>query len=143
MQLKLTTDYAIRTVVYLATQSGITSVAEIGSKMGISENYLMKVLKALKDAGLVAGYQGKRGGYAISKKPEEISLWDIVEVMEGTTKINRCLEADGFCSRHGTQFCAIRRYFGTGHNSVRSEGITRDYRTRWKNIYPVSRLIRF
>ena len=45
MQLKLTTDYAIRTVVYLATQSGITSVAEIGSKMGISENYLMKVLK--------------------------------------------------------------------------------------------------
>ena len=67
MQLKLTTDYAIRTVVYLATQSGITSVAEIGSKMGISENYLMKVLKALKDAGLVAGYQGKRGGYAISK----------------------------------------------------------------------------
>ena len=134
MQLKLTTDYAIRTVVYLATQSGITSVAEIGSKMGISENYLMKVLKALKDAGLVAGYQGKRGGYAISKKPEEISLWDIVEVMEGTTKINRCLEADGFCSRHG---------IGTGHNSVRSEGITRDYRTRWKNIYPVSRLIRF
>ena len=68
MQLKLTTDYAIRTIVYLATQSGITSVAEIGSKMGISENYLMKVLKALKDAGLVAGYQGKRGGYAISKK---------------------------------------------------------------------------
>ena len=37
MQLKLTTDYAIRTVVYLATQSGITSVAEIGSKKGISE----------------------------------------------------------------------------------------------------------
>ena len=103
MQLKLTTDYAIRTVVYLATQSGITSVAEIGSKMGISENYLMKVLKALKDAGLVAGYQGKRGGYAISKKPEEISLWDIVEVMEGTTKINRCLEADGFCSRHSAR----------------------------------------
>ena len=62
MQLKLTTDYAIRTIVYLATQSGITSVAEIGNKMGISENYLMKVLKALKDAGLVAGYQGKRGG---------------------------------------------------------------------------------
>ena len=52
MQLKLTTDYAIRTIVYLATQSGITSVAEIGSKMGISENYLMKVLKALKDAGM-------------------------------------------------------------------------------------------
>ena len=97
MQLKLTTDYAIRTIVYLATQSGITSVAEIGSKMGISENYLMKVLKALKDAGLVAGYQGKRGGYAISKKPEEISLWDIVEVMEGTTKIN--------------QFCMIRKYY--------------------------------
>ena len=66
MQLKLTTDYAIRTIVYLATQSGITSVAEIGSKMGISENYLMKVLKALKDAGLVAGYQGKRGGQQMS-----------------------------------------------------------------------------
>lgn len=111
MQLKLTTDYAIRTIIYLATQSGITSVAEIGSKMGISENYLMKVLKLLKDAGLVAGYQGKRGGYAISKKPEEISLWDIVEVMEGTTRINRCLETDHFCSRQGTDFCMVRKYY--------------------------------
>ena len=67
MQLKLTTDYAIRTIVYLATQSGITSVAEIGSKMGISENYLMKVLKALKDAGLVAGYQGKEADMPFPK----------------------------------------------------------------------------
>ena len=136
MQLKLTTDYAIRTVVYLATQSGITSVAEIGSKMGISENYLMKVLKALKDAGLVAGYQGKRGGYAISKKPEEISLWDIVEVMEGTTKMRVLQKSIGVWRL--TDSAA-----GTGHNSVRSEGITKDYRTRWKNIYPVLRLIRF
>ena len=31
--------------------------------------------------------------------------------MEGTTKINRCLETDGFCSRHGTQFCMIRKYY--------------------------------
>ena len=128
MQLKLTTDYAIRTIVYLATQSGITSVAEIGSKMGISENYLMKVLKALKDAGLVAGYQGKRGGYAISKKPEEISLWDIIEVMEGTTKINRCLEAEEFYSRHGTQFCMIRRYYQGLQNQMEEylSGITID-----------------
>ena len=64
--------------------------------MGISENYLMKVLKALKDAGLVAGYQGKRGGEAISKKPVEISLRGVVDVKAGSTKIERVQEADGF-----------------------------------------------
>lgn len=111
MQLKLTTDYAIRTVLYLATQSGITPVADIGNKMGISENYLMKVLKALKDGGIVAGYQGKRGGYVLSKKPKEISLWEIMEIMESSMKINRCLEDDHFCSRKGTETCKVRRYY--------------------------------
>ena len=60
MQLKLTTDYAIRTIVYLATQSGITSVAEIGSKMGISENYLMKVLKGIERCGAGSWISGKK-----------------------------------------------------------------------------------
>ena len=55
MQLKLTTDYAIRTIVYLATQSGITSVAEIGSKMGISEKKTGR--------NLSVGYHRSNGGY--------------------------------------------------------------------------------
>ena len=58
MQLKLTTDYAIRTIVYLATQSGITSVAEIGSKMGISENYFQKTGRNFS-----VGYCRSNGGY--------------------------------------------------------------------------------
>ena len=55
-------------------------------------------------------------------------LFRSIEVMEGTTKINRCLEAEEFCSRHGTQFCMIRRYYQGLQNQMEEylSGITID-----------------
>ena len=63
------------------------------------------------------------------KKPEEISLWDIVEVMEGYYKNQQMSGGtDGFCSRHGTQFCMIRRYYQGLQNQMEEylSGITID-----------------
>lgn len=108
MQLKITTDYAIRTILYLATTKRITSSAEVAEAMGIPQKYLINTIGTVKRAGLVETYSGTHGGYALAKSPADISLGDIIEVMEGTTKINRCLEEDHYCSRGAVDDCPVR-----------------------------------
>ena len=111
MQLNLTTDYAIRTVIYLAEKNDIASAPEIGEAVAVSENYLMKVLHRLKETGIVEGRQGKNGGYSLQKSPSEISLWDIISIMETEMKINRCLEPDKYCGRSATETCPVRKCY--------------------------------
>ena len=111
MQLNLTTDYAIRTILYLAQKNDIASAPEIGEAVAVSENYLMKVLHRLKETGIVDGRQGKNGGYSLKKAPVDISLWDIMNIMETEMTFNRCLEPDEFCGRGATATCPVRKYY--------------------------------
>lgn len=112
MQLKITTDYAIRTILYLSLRMPevITSL-EISKTMGIPRKYLIYVGSILKQAGLLETHPGKYGGYSLAKRPEEITLFEIVDTMEDTTKINRCLEEDEYCSRFATKDCPVRKCY--------------------------------
>ena len=105
MQLNITTDYAIRIVYYLALKEETITASELASVLKIPVNYISKITKKLKAAEIVQACEGIKGGYALMKKPEMISLFDIVSSMEVTMKINRCLEPDGFCSRNATDYC--------------------------------------
>ena len=98
MQLNVTSDYAIRTVLYLGQCKKIASATEISNEMGIPRGYLEKDL-------------GARGGYRLNKTLKDITLGDVIRLMESTTKINRCLEDDAYCSRKAVDFCAVRRYY--------------------------------
>ena len=102
MQLNVTTDYAIRTVLYLGQCKKIASATEISNEMGIPRGYLEKVLSKLKKAEYISADLGARGGYRLNKTLKDITLGDVIRLMESTTKINRCLEDD---------FCAVRRYY--------------------------------
>ena len=109
MQLKITTDYAIRIVYYLACRSEVITASELAYELKIPESYIPKITKKLKAAEIVQACEGIKGGYALMKKPEMISLFDIVSSMEVTMKINRCLEPDGFCSRNATDYCNVHK----------------------------------
>ena len=130
MQLNVTTDYAIRTVLYLGQCKKIASATEISNEMGIPRGYLEKVLSKLKKAEYISADLGARGGtvlrarwsgdksfaqYGINQQAEktlkDITLGDVIRLMESTTKINRCLEDDAYCSRKAVDFCAVRRYY--------------------------------
>ena len=109
MQLNITTDYAIRIVYYLALQKENVTASELASVLKIPVSYISKITKKLKAAGIVQACEGIKGGYALVKNPEIISLFDIVSSMEVTMKINRCLESDGFCSRNATDYCNVHK----------------------------------
>ncbi|PWJ51234.1 RrF2 family transcriptional regulator [Faecalicatena contorta] len=110
MRFQITTDYAIRMLLFMAQREGQVSTAEVAAKeLGITYSYFNKVAYKIRMAGFLESIQGPGGGYCISKNAADITLYDIVTVMEGDIRINRCLEEDGFCSRNATQICPVHK----------------------------------
>ena len=111
MQLKLSTDYAIRIVMYLAEKQQTANSEEISARMGIPQSVVATLAAPLQKAGILTTLRGVGGGFTLCRRPEDISLHEIINLIEGTTRINRCLEADGFCSRNATDTCKVHRYY--------------------------------
>ncbi len=119
MQLQITTDYAIRIISYLAQHRNYLSNAnEMADQLGISYQYFFKVAMRLKEAGLIVSEQGRHGGYRLAKKASDITLYDIVETMEGSICINRCLESNGYCSRNATPICSVHKILALLQNDI-------------------------
>lgn len=91
MQLKTTTDYAIRVVLFLALRKEITSSVTISKELDISWKYLINIGGKLKDAGLIYTYQGKNGGYTLAKAPETIRIYDILVAVDDSIKISQLI----------------------------------------------------
>ncbi len=112
MQLQITTDYAIRCILYLAKKDSSSNALEISEAMCIPHNYVQQILRRLRIAKLVDSSQGRGGGYKLAKSPEDISMIDIMELFEKNMRINRCLEDDHFCSWNGTaKGCPVHGYY--------------------------------
>ena len=109
IQLTMTTDYALRCMLYLAGKEGLSSSTEIGEAVGLNKIFVQKVLRILRDAGLVTSTHGVTGGYRLAKRAKEIVLLDIILLFEKTMKINRCLEPDGLCKRN--EACPMHVYY--------------------------------
>ena len=89
MQLKITTDYAIRIVYYLACRGEAITASELAYELKIPESYIPKITKKLKEANIITACEGIKGGYSLAKKIEDISLFDIISSTEVTMKLNR------------------------------------------------------
>lgn len=84
-------EYSLRAMVYLTQkQEGPATVQEIAAKGKIPAPYLSKLLQGLTRAGLVVAQRGIGGGYVLSRPPAEISLADIVNVVEPLQRITTC-----------------------------------------------------
>ena len=81
MQLNVTTDYAIRIVLYLAIKKEITTSKEIGAAMGIPKNYVLKITHKLVEAGIIERLVGAQGGFSLAQKIDDITLLDILNIM--------------------------------------------------------------
>lgn len=125
MQLNKTSDYAIRTVLYLAmNKDRYCTAGEIEQSMGVPAAYLYKVTAKLQKAGIIQTLKGNGGGYHLCRQAEMISLYDILSLSEQSLEINGCLVNEDFCSRHATKTCPVRRVYQeiteTLHESLQS-----------------------
>ena len=85
MKMNASTDYAIRMLIYLAEKNGIASSSELSRYLVISQRYLLQVGAKLRDADMIKVTFGSEGGYQLISNPEDISIYDIIILMEGTT----------------------------------------------------------
>lgn len=115
MSLNITTDYAIRIMTYLSNYydpdplyapDNTCSGKVIADRMNIPYNYFLKIVPRLKDAGYLVSFQGKRGGYVLTTAPKDISLFDIIHVMDDDFILNNCTSPEGNCTR-GKSYCAV------------------------------------
>ena len=97
--------YALRVMIHLAEhdQGQPVPLKDIAERQGISKKYLEIIVKDLVDGKLVKGASGKGGGYVLLRKPEEYSVGEIVERMEGTLAPVACLSKDAEeCPRYAS-----------------------------------------
>lgn len=120
MKLSTRGEYGLRAMFDLAQHYGegpipIKSVAE---RQDISEHYLEQLIAVLRKAGLVKSVRGAQGGYVLSREPEEITVGDIIRVLEGPIAPVECLNtAEGeSCERAET--CVTRGIWEKVRDSI-------------------------
>lgn len=101
MQLSTKVRYAARAMIELAMnyKADPIQLNDIACKQDISVKYLEQIMAPLRARGLVRTQKGSRGGYHLAVKPESITLFDIVESIEGSLAPVSCVDNDDFCDR--------------------------------------------
>ncbi len=92
MQFSIGIEYGLHCLLYLvdSPEGKALSVKDLSKFQGISESYLSKVFTKLKKAGIVRSTPGVKGGYELSKNSKNISFWDVVEAIEGSSNMFQC-----------------------------------------------------
>lgn len=102
-----TAEYALRLIVYLASLEGKpATIAQIASATRTPAGYLPKVLRNLARAGLVRSQRGPHGGSVLTKSPQLITVWDVIEVVD---PIQRILTCPLGMKTHDVSLCPLHR----------------------------------
>lgn len=99
MQITRQADYAVRAMVYLA-QLGPghrAATSQIAKEKQIPPSFLAKIVSQLSVAGLLQTSRGARGGVSLAKAPQEITLLDVVEAIDGPILLNECIGDSSAC----------------------------------------------
>ena len=86
--------YALRIMIDLAQHgdNGNVALKDIAERQQISKKYLEIIVRDLVKGGMLEGVSGNGGGYRLCRKAEEYTVFEIIEVMEGTLAPVACLE---------------------------------------------------
>lgn len=104
MELTRKGEYAIRGIVYLATQpiDQVCLLSDIAAAVDVPQTFLAKIFQQFSKIGLVRSYRGTGGGFILGRAPEKITLLEVVEAVEGPIIPNRCVTSEGECDRSNT-----------------------------------------
>ena len=101
MRLSTRGRYGTRLMVDLAQHyaDGPIPLVEISKRQDLSAKYLEQLIILLKGNGLIRSTRGRRGGYMLARRPEEINMGEIIETLEGKLAIVDCVNEPELCDR--------------------------------------------
>ncbi|MEZ6059758.1 MAG: Rrf2 family transcriptional regulator [Planctomycetaceae bacterium] len=107
MQLTTQTDYALRTLMYLAAVSSRATVGEVSQLFGISVHHVAKVVNLLSRHGFVRSIRGVGGGIELARQPDQILVGDVISRFEGSLHLLDCIDQTNVCAIES--FCKLKR----------------------------------
>jgi Rrf2 family protein len=104
MQITHQADYATRAILYLAQHGKDRHIAtgKIAREQKIPPSFLAKIVSQLSIAGILNTSRGAHGGIWLARDPEDISLLEVVEAIDGPIRLNICSDGAGECSLEET-----------------------------------------
>jgi Rrf2 family protein len=118
--MKLTTKsrYGTRLVLDLAQHYGKRAVqlGEIARRQDVSIKYLEQIIRPLKKANYIKSFRGSKGGHVLNKPPEEITVGEIVALLEDSPSLTSCVDNPDVCDRVDT--CLTRLIWQEATNAM-------------------------
>lgn len=120
MKLSTKGEYATRAILYLSQRygQGAVQIHEISKHQGIPIKYLEHILLTVKNAGLLRSKKGVKGGYYLARSPEEITLGEVVRVMDGPLAPIKCVSTSFYERCPEEVHCGIRNVWLEVRNAV-------------------------
>ena len=118
-------DYALKTILDLALHYGESAVAIHGlaKRADIPVKFLEQILLSLKRAGLVASSRGMKGGYTLIKSPDEITLGQVIRILDGPLAPIGCVSKTAYqkcgdCPYAEHAQCPLQHVMGTVRDAI-------------------------
>jgi Rrf2 family nitric oxide-sensitive transcriptional repressor len=108
------TDFALRTLMYLAGQDREEPgrkipTREIAEAFQLSMNHLVKIIHELSQLGYISTTRGPGGGILLARNPEDIRIGEVIEAIEGPLNLHDCVHTEGLCVIES--FCKLKGIF--------------------------------
>jgi Rrf2 family protein len=99
MQITRQADYALRAMAYLSElePNRRAATSQIAEKKSIPPSFLAKIISQLAIAGLLHTSRGAHGGVSLARPPEQITVLEVVEAIDGPIALNECTLTEGGC----------------------------------------------
>jgi Rrf2 family protein len=98
MRITLESDYALRILSELALHDNVVDAKTISENTSVTLRFTLKILHKLVGADFVSSFKGSSGGYKLKKSPKEISLKNVIELIDGPIAMVRCLDSGESCA---------------------------------------------
>ena len=119
MKLSTKGRYGVKAMVDLAIHYGEEpiSIKSISERQNISEYYLEQLFASLRKVNIIKSIRGAQGGYGLSRAPKDITVAEIMDVLEGPVEISDCVD-EGTCTN--VDCCATRLLWVRIRDSINS-----------------------
>ena len=107
MRITLESDYALRILSALAESDSIIDASAVSERTSVTLRFTLKILHKLVQGNLVSSYKGRVGGYKLKIPADEITLKNVIELIDGPIAIVRCLENGETCSMNKEKTACI------------------------------------
>lgn len=120
MKLSTRARYGLRALIDLAiySETEAVSIQSIANRQNISVSYLEQLMSKMKKANLVESTRGASGGYRLARPMEEISVGDVLRVLEGSLEAVDCTAYGGKHTCEGAESCVAKYVWKRINDSI-------------------------